>query len=943
MRYLLPDIYRFMKKLLLNFTYIAASLLFINPSLFYAQSFPQLVNGDMEQWENVGSNNEEPIQWNSFMTGDCSLVIGCSNAKRKRIERSTDVRPGSTGQYSARIWSTSEFGNVANGNLTTGKIYMGSTTPSNSANHNKTISTDPAFRMPINEKPDSLVFWAKFIPKNNSTTDRARVRAVLHNNSNYQDPAGSLSSEVGNATINYLRTHNGSTYVWQRFAVAFDYSQGQATTPAYMLITFTTNQAAGGGTADDQVWIDDIQLIYNPRLFTGTISPLTYYVSNTVGASMNVPYTISAPTGSVSASNVITVELSNASGSFANPVVIGTTTSNTSGSVACTIPAGTPLGTGYRVRVKASSPAITAADNGTNITIANIAVTVAPNSSQSLLMNSPGTTLTATELPAGTAREWKYSTTQGGPYVSFSTPETNSTYDPIFPAAGTYYVVCESQILGGTFISNEVEINVSSFSLTTGTISGFPINLSASSSPVAIQVPFSTNGNLMNPGNVFTAQISDGNGSFANAIDIGTLAGLSDGVINATIPANMPSGDHYRIRVKGSDPNVFGANNGTDLVIYQFSAEITPNFSQSITLFSNGTPLNVSVNASNATLKWKYSTISGGPYADFIPLNTTNSYTPNFANPGTYYIVVEATNGLNDVVLSNEVEIIVAHGTSLITDSIDQNQFYVSPNAFIQTKVHFSADLVFNPGNVFYVEMSDGTGAFSTNDTVGSLTGTIPAPITITIPNTSADGANYRFRVLSSDPAIVGAVIPVSSTLWNFDVNTTPTLTQFLTQNSNGNILTVTSTHPNVYYQWQSSYEGTSYIDILGETTNQYTPNFAAVGQTDVRCKVTNQWNDVLYSNYVIIQVEKSVGLDEIANEKIVIYQVYNQLMVDLSATTVFENPQFSLTDMTGKVITTQHLQGSAQNVLPLDLASGVYVYRLIEHNHVITGKIIIQ
>lgn len=932
-----------MKKQLRNFTYIAASLLFMNTTLSHAQTFPQLINGDMEQWQNLTESTIEPTQWNSFMTGDCSLPIGCGNAKKKRIERSNDTRPGSAGSYSAKIWSTSEFGNVANGNLTTGKIFMGSITPDNSANHNKTIALDPNFRMPINEKPDSLVFWAKFIPKNNSTTDKAKVRAVLHNNSDYQDPAGNVANEVGNATYNFLRTHNGSAYVWQRISVPFDYSIGQSNSPTYMLITFTTNEDAGGGTADDQLWIDDIELIYNPRLYTGTVNPLTYYVSSTIGAAINVPYTISAPAGSVPTSNVITVELSNASGSFANPTVIGTTVSNVSGTVSCTIPAGTPLGTGYRVRVKTSSPAITAADNGSNITIANIAVTVAPNSSQSLLMNSPGTTLTATELPAGTAREWKYSTTQGGPYVSFSTPETNSTYDPMFGAAGTYYVVCESQILGGTFISNEIEINVSSFSLTTGTINGFPINLSASSGSVAIQVPFSTNGNSMDPGNIFTAQISDGNGSFANAIDIGTLAGLTDGVINATIPSSMPSGDHYRIRVKGSEPNVFGANNGTDLVIYQFSAEITPSYPQAITLFSNGTPLNVLVNDPNATVKWKYSTVSGGPYSDFIPANTTNSYTPNFANAGAYYVIVEATNGLNDVVLSNEVEISVANGTSLFTDNIDVNQFYISPSANIQTKVHISADLVFNPGNVFYVEMSDGTGSFSTGDTVGSLASPIPAPVTISIPNTLPDGTNYRFRVLSSDPPLVGTATPVSSTLLNFDVNTTPTLTQFLTPNVNGNMLTVSSTHPNVYYQWQSSYEGTSYIDILGETTNQYTPNFAAIGQTDVRCKVTNAWNDVLFSNYVIIQVEKSVGLDEIDNEKIVIYQVFNQLMVDLSATTVFENPQFSLMDMMGKVLATQHLQGGSHNVLPLDLAAGVYVYRLMENNKVITGKIVIQ
>ncbi len=900
----------------------------------------------MEQWDNVGANNVEPTNWNSFMSADCTLGgLVCGFAKNKQVDRSTDIRPGSTGMYSARIWSTNPIGStIANGNLTTGIIRMGSSTPSSSDNYNYTKRNDANFNAQIDERPDSLVFWAKYQPGNNSTSNSARVRAVLHNDNDYRDPGGALNQEVGNATHNFTRTHNGSAYVWQRFAVPFNYSQGTATTPKYMLITFTTNMTPGGGAENDQVWIDDVQLIYNPKLATGTINPLTYYVSSTAGASINVPYTLTGPAGSVPASNVISVELSNASGSFASPTVIGTVTSNTSGTVACTIPAGTAIGSGYRVRVKASTPSITAADNGSNIAIANMAVTVAPASAQSLLMNALGNTLTATEFPAGTSREWKYSTTVGGPYVSFSTPETNLTYDPIFAASGTYYVVCESQIAGGTFVSNEVEISVSAFSLTTGTINGFPINFSASSNAVVVQVPFSTNGTPMNAGNIFTAQLSNGSGSFAAPTNIGTIAAITDDVISATIPANTPSGDFYRIRVIGSDPAVFGSNNGTDLVIYQFSAIISPSAPQSINLFTNGTPLTVAVNDPNATLVWKYSTVSGGPYTNIVPANNSTTYTPNFSSPGTYYIIVEAQNTLNDVVVSNEVEINVANGSNITTTNISETAFYISPNANYQPVVTFTADLVFNPGNVFSVEISDATGAFTTVDTVGSLTSDVPAPINISISNNLPDGNNYRFRVVSSDPAIVGSAINVPSDVVNFALTIAPSLSQTLPQNTNGNQLTTSSSHPSVYYQWQSSYEGSSYLDIVGETANAYTPNFAVVGQTDVRCKVTNVWNDILYTNYVIIHIEKStIGLDNKEDEKVLIYQQYDQLMVDLSATSAFENPQFSLIDMTGKVLSTQKIQGKSQNVLPVQLASGVYVYRLVENNSIIMGKIIIQ
>ena len=57
-------------------------------------------------------------------------------------------------------------------------------------------------------------------------------------------------------------------------------------------------------------------------------------------------------------------------------------------------------------------------------------------------------------------QEWLYSTTSGGPYVPFGTPETGTTYTPNFGTAGIYYVVCEVDFGIDTIISNEVEVVV---------------------------------------------------------------------------------------------------------------------------------------------------------------------------------------------------------------------------------------------------------------------------------------------------------------------------------------------------------------------------------------------------------------------------------------------------------------------------------------------------
>jgi Right handed beta helix region len=59
--------------------------------------------------------------------------------------------------------------------------------------------------------------------------------------------------------------------------------------------------------------------------------------------------------------------------------------------------------------------------------------------------------------------------------------------------------------------------------------------------------------------NIYTAQLSDAAGSFASPINIGTLSGNSNaGTIITTIPANIPSGIGYKIRIMGSVPLTFG-------------------------------------------------------------------------------------------------------------------------------------------------------------------------------------------------------------------------------------------------------------------------------------------------------------------------------------------------------------------------------------------------
>ena len=100
-------------------------------------------------------------------------------------------------------------------------------------------------------------------------------------------------------------------------------------------------------------------------LMTGSIIPTT----RCKGAAVLVPYTA---TGAFTGANVFSAQLSDAVGSFASPTVIGTLNSSTSGQISATIPGGTPTGTGYRIRVVSSAPALTANNNGADLSVLDV-------------------------------------------------------------------------------------------------------------------------------------------------------------------------------------------------------------------------------------------------------------------------------------------------------------------------------------------------------------------------------------------------------------------------------------------------------------------------------------------------------------------------------------------------------------------------------------------
>lgn len=223
-------------------------------------------------------SNSEPSGWHSFgtATGNFASMAGGDG----QFKQSTDKRPGSTGSHSVMIASNLIVGVKANGNCTNGCVNAGSMTANDpEGNYNYSDPSKSGFNTPFVGNPDSIVFWAKYIPADkdpNNSVNKARMRAVVTTNTRYQDPeSGDYGkARIADATLNYTAKNMD----WQRLAVPFTYSNVNPASAAYVLITFSTNMTPGGGSTYsegsvfnktyhyDNIYLDDAEMVYNHAL-----------------------------------------------------------------------------------------------------------------------------------------------------------------------------------------------------------------------------------------------------------------------------------------------------------------------------------------------------------------------------------------------------------------------------------------------------------------------------------------------------------------------------------------------------------------------------------------------------------------------------------------------------------------------------------------------------
>lgn len=357
-----------MKGILRIAVFLTATLFYFNLNAQRNEE-QQFYNYGFESWVDEGTEDVEPAHWHSFMSASGSF----SGLMSQQIEPSSFKRPGSQGNRSALIFSKKKVGIVANGNMTTGRINAGSMSPDGDGNYNYT-QRNSDYCTPLTMIPDSLTVWVAF--RAEESDSYASVMAAVHGDvdlkqlsSQGYDPSNMVCAT---AKYEYARTSApGESLVWKRISIPF--ANAAHSDPRYILATFSTNKIPGGGDKGDEVFVDDIYLVYNPELSVDYLAQ-TEFILNQDGSPVNVeiPFNLS---GSMSVSNLnkeankVIAQLSDAYGSFSDPIELGRITTDESGVVQGKIPADVEDGEGYRIRVVSTNYPMTSEDNGTNISI----------------------------------------------------------------------------------------------------------------------------------------------------------------------------------------------------------------------------------------------------------------------------------------------------------------------------------------------------------------------------------------------------------------------------------------------------------------------------------------------------------------------------------------------------------------------------------------------
>jgi hypothetical protein len=136
------------------------------------------------------------------------------------------------------------------------------------------------------------------------------------------------------------------------------------------------------------------------------------------------------------------------------------------------------------------------------------------------------------------------------------------------------------------------------------------------------KVAYHSTGTYVN-GNIFSVQLSNAAGSFATPQVIGSLTGTASGLVNCTIPLQVPNGSGYRVRVVSSNPVVTGLTSDTVFTLYR-----QPRFSDTLAPI---VCLGETISLNNVFITTGFTTVWNTPNPAVAPAGTYQLITSNTA------------------------------------------------------------------------------------------------------------------------------------------------------------------------------------------------------------------------------------------------------------------------------------------------------------------------
>ncbi len=271
-------------------------------------------------------------------------------------------------------------------------------------------------------------------------TYEVSMSVSLGNNSKYgTNDLGVYFYDSGQFTVSSLNVLNVTPQVsYSNYGPIMDTTNWVRLTKTFVADSAYDNIVIGGFTTYSQLTLDSI----------GTNSQYAYYFFDSIvvraidSFSLTVSDTILCTNDTLQVSykvpsdkngnNTFTAQLSDKTGSFSSPLNIGSLASDTSGIITCIIPGTISPGTGYRVRVIASSPADTSRNLSPVIKIGNPDSTNISVSSNSPLCEGFTLQFSASTFVSGTTYSWtgpnSFNSTSPNPFINGATPLQNGNY-----------------------------------------------------------------------------------------------------------------------------------------------------------------------------------------------------------------------------------------------------------------------------------------------------------------------------------------------------------------------------------------------------------------------------------------------------------------------------------------------------------------------------------